>query len=187
MKPLGKSSRTLRRTLLAIVIFALSFMIYYPVAQRPVYARDSLRNFFNYELAIVLLVTFLFSVLEDSDAWGFIFGNILNWGLVFGYHFFFGYPYWLIVLYLIGGGLFFGFIYFFVAAVFCGFSIPPRKCSNCGKKGFFLRTRARAHPNAKACVLNQGNPSLTHLGFQKDPQGHCGMHFLPLGSCRQQS
>ncbi|MDH5482822.1 MAG: hypothetical protein OEY22_08090 [Candidatus Bathyarchaeota archaeon] len=113
----GESARTLRRILMTAIIFELSFTIYYPIAQLPANARDPLRDFFYLEFATVLLVTFLFSALEKGLGWPFIFGNSLTWGLVFGYNFFFGYPYWLMVLYLIGEGLLFGFLYVFLGAV----------------------------------------------------------------------
>jgi len=139
-----QSTRTLRRILMAIIIFGLSFTIYYPIAQRPAYASDSLRDSFYLEFAIVLLVTFLFSALEKGLGWPFIFGNSLTWGLVFGYNFFFGYPYWLIVLYLIVEGLFFGFLYVFLGAVgqsFIGW-VRNRKIS--------AQLRARAPTNVPA-------------------------------------
>jgi hypothetical protein len=114
---LQQSARTIRRILTAIIIFGLSFTIYYPIAQRPAYASDSLQDSFYFEFAVVLLATFLFSALEKGLSWPFIFGNSLAWGLVFGYNFFFGYPYWLIILYLIVDGLFFGFLYVFLGTV----------------------------------------------------------------------
>jgi len=117
----GKSTRTLRRILMVAIIFGLSFTIYYPIAKSPVYARDSLQNAFYLEVAIVFLVTFLFSAMEKGLSWSFIFGNSLTWGLVFGYNFFFGYPYWLMILGLIGEGLFFGFLYAFLGAIGQGF------------------------------------------------------------------
>ena len=111
----GKSPRIVRRMLVTAIIFGLSFTIYYPIAQFPANARDPL-PFFYLELATVLFVTFLFSAFEKGLGWPFIFGNSLTWGLVLGYNFFFGYPYWLIVAYLIGEGLFFGFLYAFLGA-----------------------------------------------------------------------
>ena len=113
----GGSARTLRRILMTAIIFGLSFTMYYPIAQLPANARDPLRDLFYLEFAIVLLVAFLFSALEKGLSWPFIFGNSLTWGLVFGYNFFFGYPYWLIILYLIVDGLFFGFLYVFLGTV----------------------------------------------------------------------
>jgi hypothetical protein len=113
----GKTARMARRILVAAIIFELSFTMYYPIAQLPANVSDPLRDLFYLELATVLLVTFLFSALEKGLGWPFIFGNSLTWGLVFGYNFFFGYPYWLIVLYLIVEGVFFGFLYVFLGAV----------------------------------------------------------------------
>lgn len=109
--------------------------MYFQVAQRSVYAHDSLRDFFYVESTVVLLVTLLFSAFEDDVGWGFIFGNSLNWGLVFARARIFGYPLWQIALYLIGGGLFFGLLYAYVAALFGSFMHP---CLNCGKKGLLL-------------------------------------------------